>query len=160
MKIATPLLGPTTPTLPECLCLVSIRSHWGSSSSHFTFLSLCAAAGLLGFLFLWASDITGGLWIAAELCSLSSFSLNSPSLHPSPEVFFSSWEELSFSSRPMSRKRSINYLEQGLVWVITHVMLATLSEVLCLFCSTTPHSIFRSPLMLCLVFPQSDEISC
>lgn len=108
MIIATPLLGQRSlpPYPPWSLCSVSIRSHWGCSSSHFTFLSLSAAAKLLGFLFLWASDITA----AFELQQRSAASVPFLLIHLlythllSFFFFLSSWE-LSFSSWPHEQEK-------------------------------------------------------
>lgn len=84
---------------------------------------------------------------AAESHAASVLFLFSPSLHPSPSGFFFSFASfilvgIEFQKLPDEQEKSINYLEQGLVWVILIcVMLATLAEVwlpLHLFCSINP----------------------
>lgn len=157
MIIATPLLGQRSlpPYPPWSLCSVSIRSHWGCFSSHFTFLSLSAAAKLLGFLFLWASDITAAFELQQRSAASVPFLLiHLLYTHLLSFFFFCLHGNWVSAVGPMSRKRCINYLELGLVQVIMHVTLATLSEVLCLVCSTSPCSILGRR-----VFSQS-AISC
>lgn len=147
MRTAAYMLCLRTP--PEQSCLLLIRSHWGGSSSHFTFLSLCAAAGLLGLLFLWVSAITSSSWITLQQKAMQPqffFFFHPLSTHLL-RVFFFSFASfilvgIEFQKLPDEQEKSINYLEQGLVWVILIcVMLATLAEVwlpLHLFCSINP----------------------
>lgn len=131
-------------SLSESLCLLLIRSHWGCSSSHFTFLSLWAAAGLLGLLFHWVSAIRGSSWIALLQKTMQprllffqftfSFVFSPPS----------SWWELCFRSWPMSKERNINYLEQGLVQFIVCIIMYVSHP-----CSSLP-STYPAPRILVL----------